>query len=219
MISFVFPQLKPIFAESGVPLPLLSRILINTGVFLSNFWYVVVIGLGFLIVILLDYIHTREGRALIDDLKIRAPILWRIYVPITLTRFGNAARMLIKGDVPLAQAMEVTAETIDNVVYQDALHQVANDLRAGKLLSESLGAHPSYFPAIVVQMVAVGEITGQLDEIFTRITKFYEREADSVVNNLVELIQPLLLIIMGLLIGLLFASIILPIYQLTVSIT
>jgi type IV pilus assembly protein PilC len=218
MVAFVFPQIAPVFTESGVKLPLFSRIMIGIGLFLSKYWFIVVILVGFVVIGTLDYFRTKEGRALKDDLKIHMPILWRVYVPITLTRFGNASQMLIKGGVPLAQAMEIVAETIDNVVYQDALHEVASDLRSGVLLSEALGRHPDYFPAIVTQMVAVGEVTGQLDQIFTRITGFYQREADSVVGNLVELIQPLLLVVMGILIAFLFASILLPIYQLTATI-
>lgn len=218
MVAFVFPQIAPVFAESGVELPLFSRIMIGIGMFLSKYWFIVIIVMVFLGIMVLDYFRTKEGRALKDDLKIRTPILWRVYIPITLTRFGNASQMLIRGGVPLAQAMEIVAETIDNVVYQDALHEVANDLRSGVLLSEALARHSDYFPPIVTQMVAVGEVTGQLDQIFTRITGFYQREADAVVGNLVELIQPLLLVIMGILISFLFASILLPMYQLTATI-
>lgn len=219
MVMFVFPQIGPIFESSGIELPLMSRVLIGIGDFLSRFWFVALIALGFLVVLASNYFNTKEGRALKDDIKVRSPILHHIYVPITLTRFGNAARMLIKGGVPLAQAMEVVAETIDNAVYQDALHEVANDLRGGTLLSESLARHPDYFPPIVSQMVAVGEVTGQLDQIFSRITAFYQREADTVVSNMVELIQPLLLVVMGIFIAFLFASVLLPIYQLTTSLT
>ncbi|MFH1246452.1 MAG: type II secretion system F family protein [Candidatus Liptonbacteria bacterium] len=218
MVTFVFPQLSPVFAESGVALPLYTRIMLGVGDFLSKFWFVVVLVFAFGVIMLIDYLHTAEGKALSDDVKIHAPVFWRVFVPITLTRFGNASRMLIRGGIPLAQAMEIVAETIDNAVYEDVLHEVANSLRSGVLLSEALAEHPEYFPPIVTQMVAVGEMTGQLDQIFTRITGFYQREADAIVNNLVDLIQPLLLVFIAVGIGFLFASILLPIYQLTGSI-
>lgn len=219
MVTVVFPQVEPIFAESGVELPLFSRVLMSTGIFLGKFWFIVVVVFVFMAIMFADYIRTDEGKAFLDDLKVKMPILYKIYTPIILTRFGNASRMLIKGGVPVAQAIEIVSETIDNVVYKDILRTVASDVRQGRLLSESLSDHTDYFPLIVSQMVAVGEATGQLDQIFTRITTFYQREADSVINNLVDLVQPVLLVVIGLMVGLLFASILLPIYELTSSIT
>jgi type IV pilus assembly protein PilC len=215
MITVVFPQIGPIFEDSGVTLPLFSRVLIGTGTFLSTFWPLVLLILLVLVVMVIEYLSTNEGRAVLDDAKVRLPVLWRIYVPITLTRFGNASGMLIRGGIPLAQAMEIVSDTIDNAVYQDILQKVANDVRQGRMLSDSLAEHTDYFPVIVSQMVAVGEVSGQLDQIFERITAFYKREADAVVNNLVDLIQPILLIIVGLMVGIMFASILLPLYQLT----
>jgi type II secretory pathway component PulF len=215
MVTVVFPQIQPVFEESGIALPIFSKILIQSGVFISNFWPAIVLFVIFLAGGLLDYVRTSEGKAFFDDLKIHVPIIRKIYVPLTLTRFGNSASMLVKGGVPLAQAMEIVAETIDNVVYQDVLHGVANDVRQGKLLSESLANHSEYFPSIIPQMIAVGEVTGQLDQIFTRITNLYRRETDTTVNNAVDLIQPVLMVIIGVLVGVLFAAILIPLYQLT----
>src|SRR3989344_5181731 len=218
MVTVVFPQIKPIFEESGVAIPLFSRVLIDSGGFISRFWPAMVILVIFLVGALLDYIRTNEGKTFFDDLKIHMPVVRRIYVPLTLTRFGNAASTLVRGGVPLAQAMEIVAETIDNVVYQDALHEVANDVRQGRLLSESLASRTEYFPPLVSQMIAVGEATGQLDQIFARLTNFYRRETDTIVNNAVDLIQPVLMVVIGVLAGVLFAAILIPLYQLTGSV-
>lgn len=218
MVTVVFPQIQPVFEESGVTLPFFTQALIASGVFLSRFWPAVLILLLFLVAGALDYMRTDEGKAFMDDLKIHTPIVRSVYVPLTLARFGHAASMLVKGGVPLAQAMEIVAETIDNVVYQDILHEVANDVRQGKLLSESLAARKEYIPSLVPQMIAVGEVTGQLDQIFMRITNFYRRETDARVNNAVDLIQPVLMVVIGVLVGTLFAAILIPLYQLTGSI-
>jgi type IV pilus assembly protein PilC len=218
MVTVVFPQLKPVFDNMGVTLPIYTRIMLSSGEFLVRFWPAVLLAVAVAIGMLLNYLTTSEGRALADDMKIHSPVIWRIFVPITLTRFANSSRMLIRGGIPLAQAMEISAETIDNVVYQEVLHEVANKLRSGSLLSDALAEHPDSFPPIVNQMVAVGEVTGQLDQIFLRISTFYRREADSVISNIVDLIQPALLVVIAIGIGFLFSSILLPIYQLTGSI-
>ncbi|MEK7212184.1 MAG: type II secretion system F family protein [Patescibacteria group bacterium] len=217
MITTVFPQIKPIFDESDVKLPLLSSIFINAGAFLAQWWPLVVLILIILIVMLLDYLRTAEGRALWDDLKIRLPVIRKVYLPVTLTRFADAAAMLSKGGVPVAQAMEVVGETVDNVLYRDILHEISNDVREGMPLSDAVAKHTEYFPPLVSQMIAVGESTGRLDDILLRLAAFYGREADSVVSNIVELIQPILMIVIGVMVALLFASILMPLYRLTAA--
>lgn len=215
MITVVFPQIAPIFEQSGVELPLLTKLFINSGIFFSRFWFLILIVLGVLIGMLFDYLRTPEGRAFADDFKIRFPLVHKIYLPVTISRFANAAAMLSQGGVPVAQAMEIAGETVDNILYRDILHEISSDVRQGIPLSEAIAKYPDYFPALVPQMLAVGEATGQMNEILMRIANFYSRETDSVVNNLVDLIQPVLMIGIGVLVGVLFAAILLPLYRLT----
>jgi type II secretory pathway component PulF len=215
MITVVFPQIAPIFEQSGVELPTLSYILINSGAFLSRFWLLILIIAVVLVFMLLDYLRTPEGKALADDFKIRFPLVRRVYLPVTVSRFATAAAMLSRGGVPVAQAMEIVGETVDNVLYRDILHEVSDAVRQGIPLSEAIAKYPDYFPQLVPQMLAVGEATGQMNEVLMRIANFYSREADSIVNNLVDLIQPVLMIGIGVMVGLLFAAILLPLYRLT----
>ena len=217
MITFVFPQIQPVFEQADVPLPLLSQMLISAGVFINRFWLAIVLALVVVALIVLDYFRTPEGRSVLDDMKIRLPIVRKVYLPLTVTRFASAATILLKGGIPVAQAMEIAGETVDNVLYRDVLHEVSRDIREGVPLSEAIAKHANYFPVVVSQMVAVGEATGQLDQMLTRIATFYGRESDMVVNNLVDLIQPVLMVGIGVLVGILFASILLPLYQLTAS--
>ena len=121
---------------------------------------------------------------------------------MTMSRFTNSAAVLIKGGIPLAQALEITSDSVDNAFYRGVLHEIADSVRQGSLLSEAFQASP-YFPPLVAQMTAVGEATGQLEQIFTRLANFYGRETDKVVGNIVDLIQPLLMIVIGLMVGLL----------------
>ncbi len=217
LVVFVFPQLAPVFEESGVELPFITRALIGSGNFIISWWPALIVALAVIILVVLDYLKTHEGRAFLDELKIRLPIIKKVFMPVTIARFSNAGMMLLKGGVPLAQSIEIISQTLDNVIYQDMLREVADSVRQGTPLSEALSQYPYYFPPLVSQMIVVGESTGQLDKIFMRIASFYNREADNVINNIVDLIQPLLMIGMGVLVALLFASVLLPLYQLTAT--
>ena len=217
MVTSVFPQLGPVFEQSDVKLPAISKFLINSGNFISTWWPVLILLLFTLVIMALDYLRTEEGRAFWDDLKIRLPLLGKIYLPITIARVANTASILLKGGVPVAQALEIVSNAVDNVLYRDFLREVSDAVRQGETISQSMAKYPDYFPPLVSQMLAVGESTGRLDQIFTRLSTFYSREADNVINNIVDLIQPILMIGIGIMVALLFASILLPLYQLTSS--
>ena len=217
MVTTVFPQLGPVFEQSNVKLPAISRFLINSGNFISTWWPVLIFLFFALVIMALDYFRTEEGRAFWDDLKIRLPLLGKIYLPITIARVANTASILLKGGVPVAQALEIVSNAVGNVLYRDFLREVSDAVRQGGTISQSMAKYPDYFPPLVSQMLAVGESTGRLDQIFTRLSTFYSREADGVINNIVDLIQPILMIGIGIMVALLFASILLPLYQLTSS--
>lgn len=218
MLTFVFPQIVPVFQQSGVTLPILTQILLGAGTFISRWWLGLVFVLIVLVLVVLDYLRTPEGQAFKDDLKIRLPIVKRIYIPLTLNRFASTTSMLLRGGVPITQSIEIVGQTIANIIYRDALHQIAEEVSQGEHLAEAIGKRPDYFPPLVSQMISVGETTGQVDQILTRIADFYGREADSLVSNLVDLIQPVLMIGIGVMVAALFASILLPLYQLTATI-
>lgn len=218
MVTFVFPQIGPIFEQSGVALPIYTRILLGTGVFLGKWWPAVILAIFVTSIVIVDYAHTPEGQALVDDAKIKMPLLNKIYLPLTMARFSNAASLLIHGGIPVAQALEVIGHMVGNVLYRDLIHEIAEGVRQGQLISESIARYPEYFPTLVSQMVAVGEKTGKLEQVFGRLSVFYSRETDSVVSNMVDLIQPVLMIVIGIMVAILFASILVPLYSLTASI-
>jgi type IV pilus assembly protein PilC len=217
MVTFVFPQIQPVFERSGVQLPIYTRILLSSGTFLGKWWPAIIVALIFMVILVLDYARTNEGRALIDDSKIKLPILNKIYLPIVISRFSNAAALLIHGGIPIAQAFEVIGHMVGNVLYGDIIHEIAEDIRQGTLLSQSIEKYPEYFPALVPQMISVGEKTGKMEQIFGRLASYYSRESDNVMNSIVDLIQPVLMILIGVMVGLLFASILIPLYRLTAT--
>jgi type IV pilus assembly protein PilC len=218
MVTVVFPQIGPVFDQAGVNLPWFTKALIGSGTFIGHWWLAFIFLFITVGIILGEYFGSAEGKALWDDLKVRTPILKTVYGPLTVVRLSNTMSMLLRGGIPMAQALEIVGETLDNALYRDILREISEDVREGERLAIAIGKYPAYFPPLVSQMVAVGETTGQVDQIFTRIADFYGRETDAVIGNLVELIQPVLMIGIGILVGVLFASILLPLYQLTSAI-
>jgi len=218
MISFVFPQLGPVFEQSGVELPFFTKIMLGIGTFLGTWWPLALILVVVIAIMLVSYFETPEGRALWDEVKVRTPVLKKVYLPLTLTRLSNAISMLLKGGVPMTQALEIAGQSVNNVLYQDLLSDISDEVREGKALSASIARYPDYFPTLVSQMLVVGEATGQVDKMFARLATFYGRDSDTMVGNLVDLIQPTLMIAVGLLVGLLFASVLVPLYRLTATI-
>ncbi len=212
--TVVLPQIGPIFEESGVDLPFVTRMLITSGEFLAAWWWLVVFGIGFVVFVFVDYFKTAEGKVVVDELVLRIPGVATLLKKMHVARFSESLSVLLKGAVPVAQAVEITGQTVGSAAYTDLLRETAADIRRGELLSQSLGKHPEFFPPFVGQMVTVGEKTGRLEEMLSRVSAFYTQEVNIMVSNLVELIQPILMVVIGVLVGGLFASILIPIYNL-----
>lgn len=214
LVGVVFPQIGPIFEESGVPLPLVTRVLLGTGNFIAAWWLAIIVVVLILAALLIDYGRSKEGKIVFDELSVKIPVLGDLFKKSYVARFAESAGVLIRGGIPITQAIEISSHTVGNSVYRELLHDAAEGVRRGELLSLQLEKSEEYFPPIVSQMIGVGESTGKIDEMFARMAKFYEREVDDMVSRLVELIQPSLMVVVGVLTGLLFASILLPIYNL-----
>lgn len=217
MLGVVFPQIQPIFAESKAELPTITRIFLGAGTFVQNWWLAILIALGGAAVVLTQYFRSGEGREVFDQFALHTPLIGELFKKVYVARVSETVSVLIKGGIPIAQAIEIAGHTVGNALYQEILHTAAEGIRRGELLSQIMLAHEKYFPPLVYQMVALGEQTGKLEEMFSRISAFYVREVDNVVASLIELIQPILMVVIGVLVGFLFASILIPIYNLVTS--
>lgn len=216
MVTMVLPQIAPVFTEVNVELPVFTKILLLSGTFLTDWWWIVVIVFGILVALLIDYLQTTEGKVVMNEVSLRIPLVGKLLQKVYIARFAESARVLIKGGLTIPQAIEISSRTIGNYVYEDVLHEVATAIRKGLLLSQALKGAP-YFPPLVSQLVAVGESTGRLEMMLEKVSAFYNRQVDDTVSNLVELIQPALLVVIGLMVAGLFAAILLPLYNLTKS--
>jgi len=218
MGAVVLPKIEPIFIESGVKLPLFTKIIISLGKFIANWWWALAMALVALAALTIDYFKTVEGRNTFDEVILRAPVFGKLFKNIYVARFSESVSILVKGGISIPQAMEVTGYTIGSVIYQEFLHTAAEDIRRGELLSQALSKNEDYFPPLLIQMTAIGESTGRLEDMLHRAAIFYSHEVDSTVGNLVELIQPMLMLLIGVAVGGLFASILIPIFNLAQNI-
>jgi type IV pilus assembly protein PilC len=164
------------------------------------------------------YVSTRSGRSNWDRLKINLPIVGDIFRKIYLARFSRNLSTLVMGGIPIIKAMQIIADLINNVIYKEIVLEGVSKISNGKSVSESLMGHPE-FPNIVIQMVRVGEQTAELDSILAKMATFYEKEVDTKVSTLTTLLEPIIMIVLGLGVGVLVAGILLPIYNLASTTT
>lgn len=213
MFKFVLPNLTAVLKEQGGTLPTVSIWLIAFTEFFNQFWWVIILAIAGLILGGRYYITTPGGRINWDTLKIHFPIIGDIFQKIYLARFSRNLSTLVIGGIPIIKALQIVAEIINNVIYREIILQTVVKIQAGKSISEGLMGHKE-FPSIVTQMVRVGEQTAQLDDIMAKLANFYEKEVDNKVSTLTTLMEPLIMIILGIGVGVLVAGILMPIYNL-----
>jgi type IV pilus assembly protein PilC len=213
MFKFVLPNLTSVLTEQGGSLPVTTQIIISMTNFINAFWWLVLIALAALILGFRYYLSTPGGRRNWDILKIKFPIIGGIFQKIYLARFARNLSTLIIGGIPIIKALQIVAEIINNTIYREILLETVEKIKAGKTISEGLAGHPE-FPSIVTQMVRVGEQTAQLDDIMGKLANFYEKEVDGQVSTLTTLLEPIIMIILGIGVGILVSGILLPIYNL-----
>lgn len=219
MVVVVFPKIEAVFVESQVELPLVSDIIFSAGGFIAQWWWIILGIIGVVGFVVTDYFKSGEGKAVLGQIILQLPVFGNLFRKLYITRFAQSFSVLIKGGIPLTQAIEVAGNTINNAVYLELFQRIAQGVREGGLFSDLLLREEKYFPPMVGQMTAVGETTGRVDDMMLRVADFYEREVNDMMNNLSELLQPILIIGMGILVALLFAAILSPIYNLAQTFT
>lgn len=213
MFKFVLPKLTDVLKQQGGQLPGVSVALIAATGFFNAYWWLVLLILIGLIIAVRIYISTVPGRYQWDRIKIFLPIFGDIFKKIYLARFSRNLSTLIAGGIPIISALKIIAEIINNVIYRDAIMHSVEEITNGKGISEALVSGKLY-PPLVTQMIKVGEETAQLDAILAKLAVFYEKEVDNKVSTLTTLLEPLIMIVLGLGVGLLVAGVLLPIYNL-----
>lgn len=214
MLIFVLPKLTASFASSGVKLPFITQLFLSISNALT--WsYTLDAIVAFFIIWFFTYFRTTQfGKKLFFEIVSRVPVSGELIKKIALVRFSRTFGNLIGSGLSVVDSLEISSQSMDNHNYTKALLKVIDDIKDGINISESLSKYPKLFPNLLVSLVAVGERTGSLEEILINFSDFYEEEVDNQLKALTSFLEPVLLLIMGLMIGSIAVSIILPIYQL-----
>jgi type IV pilus assembly protein PilC len=219
MTVVIIPQFATFFKELGssAGLPLPTQIAMGVSQMIRRFWYLMVMAIPLFLYLFRAYVKTPAGRANFDRVKLRLPILGPVNKKIVIARFSRTFGTLVSSGVPIMQSLEVVSKAIDNVVVAQAIEAVRTSIREGESIAIPLAAS-GMFPPMVVQMVKVGEETGALETMLTKVADFYDQEIEATVASLTSILEPILIVGMGVVIGAMLISLYLPIFNLALSV-
>lgn len=213
MMVYVVPQLASMLEELGQELPLTTKILIGTSKLLRSWiWLVVLVVIG-LIIGLWKFIKTSKGQIIWDTIKLKIPIFKGLFRNIYLARFAENLKTLLIGGIPILEALDITASVIGNKIYEKIIKEAREKVRVGESISLAFSTYPKEISPMVTQMVAVGEKAAQLDIILEKIAIFYQQDVDRMTANMSQLIEPVMILVLGAGVGFLVSSILMPIYN------
>lgn len=212
MLTFVIPKLSQILAETGQELPIYTRIVVGISDVFVNYGLILLILLIIVVVFLVKYLPTQAGRLSWSKFQISIPYIGRLYRKLYLSRIADNLDTLITSGVSMVRSVEITADVIGNEVFKNILLNTASEVKSGKAISEIFSTHEE-IPSIMIQMIKVGEETGKLGFVLKTLAKFYQREVDNEVDTLVGLIEPAMIVALGLAVGVLLTSVLVPIYN------
>jgi type IV pilus assembly protein PilC len=212
LLVFVIPTFQRMFAEAGIPLPLPTRIVIAMSQGLQKYWYVMAAAIFAVIWSIKKYYATQDGKLVIDRLMLKAPVLGDVLRKSAVSRFTRTLGTLIGSGVSILDGLEITAKTSGNRVIQDAIMESRASIAGGETISAPL-KKSHVFPPMVISMINVGEQTGGLDEMLGKIADFYDEEVDAAVSGLLALMEPMMIVFLGVVVGGMVVAMYLPIFD------
>lgn len=218
LMILVVPKLASMYTSLKVELPLETRIMIGISNFMTGYWYIIigiVVG-GFFL--LRYFLKTEEGQVFASYMAFRLPVFGKINKQKDITQFTRTLALLISSAIPIVEALNIVGKVIQNKNLRDATLEAAKTVEKGNSLSDFFKSNPKVFPPLLGQMVSVGEETGQIDQVLGRVADYFEGETDNAVKGLSAALEPIILIMLGAMVGVLIVSIITPIYKITSSI-
>ncbi len=214
MFTIVIPKLSSIILDSGQEIPFYTKIIIAISDLFTHYGFFVLIFLVLMGIWAWRLSYTENGKVYLDSLKLSMPAVGNLYKKLYLSRITDNLNTMLVSGVPIVRAIDVTAEVVGSRVYRELLEEVANGVKSGLALSVAFTKYKEQIPGILVQMVQVGEETGSLGVILKTLTDFYKREVDDAIDTLVGLIEPVMIVVLGLGVGILLVSVLMPIYNL-----
>jgi type IV pilus assembly protein PilC len=212
LLIFVIPTFQKMFASVGLELPLPTRIVIGLSDFLINYWWVLILLLVGAVVLFRRYYQTPDGRKRVDHVLLTAPVIGDLLRKSAVSRFTRTLGTLISSGVSILDGLEITAKTAGNRVIHDAVMESRNSIAGGETIAGPL-EKSKVFPPMVISMIAVGEQTGGLDEMLSKIADFYDDEVDVAVGALLSLMEPLMIVVLGVIVGGMVVAMYLPIFD------
>jgi type IV pilus assembly protein PilC len=213
MLLFIIPTFAKIFKDFGGELPLPTAIVLSLSDFLRGYWYLMFGAVAGVIIAFNRFYATDKGEKIVDQVKLRLPILGDLLRKAAIARFTRTLGTLISSGVPILTGLEITARTAGNRVVQEAVLATRASIREGETIAAPL-KQSAVFPPMVVQMIAVGEETGALDEMLNKIANFYDDEVNTAVDTLTSIIEPVMIVVMGLLVGGMVVAMYMPMFKL-----
>lgn len=220
LMLFVIPQIGDILTDLGGPdaeLPLITQIMLGISGFIISYWYILFPAIALVVFGVVRYIRTKRGRYQFDALVLKIPKLNKIIQKIAIARFSRTFSALMGAGVSVLECLNVTSRAVGNTLYAEAIQNAIPEVKNGRSLSEVIEQN-DLFPGIVAQMLSVGEETGQTDTVLIKVAEFYEEEVDLAIDQISSIIEPVMIVIMGSMVGLIAASVMTPIASLSQNI-
>lgn len=218
VIVYVVPTISTVFLELNVELPLATRILIGISNLAVNYGIFFLIGLGISIAIFIRVIKTPQGKMNFHRVLLKLPVAGPIIKKINIARFCRTLSSLLKTDIPIVQSFEITSKILGNMVYRNALIDAKEKIKKGISIQQSMQPYTEIFPPVVLQMISVGEETGSLDNILEESAIFYEEDVSQTMETLPSLIEPILMVVLGVGVGGMAVAVMMPLYSLSEAI-
>jgi len=217
IIVTVLPTFIKMYASSGIPLPLPTRILYGINLLIRGWWHVILISFALVIVGFNYGKQTKLGKAILDRVVLDIPVWGTLNRKVNIARFSRTLASLLTAGVPLLESLETSVQTTDNSVFSQIIKNAYDEVSKGRTLAEQLKSSGE-FPPMPIQMIAVGEEAGRLDQMLAKVADFYEMSVDYTVKRLTSILEPILLVVIGGAVGLIFASVLLPIFSMVQTI-
>src|SRR6266496_3602541 len=212
LLIFVIPTFQSMFASAGIQLPLPTRIVIGLSSLLKNYWWALILLAGGAVFLVNRYYKTPAGKLQIDSLLLKMPVLGDLLRKSAVSRFTRTLGTLISSGVSILDGLEITARTAGNMVIHNAVMESRASIAGGETIAAPL-QKSKVFPPMVISMIAVGEQTGGLDEMLSKIADFYDDEVDAAVSALLSLLEPIMIVVLGVIVGGMVVAMYLPIFD------
>ncbi len=217
IVVYVFPKFGSMFEEVYDSLPVTTKILMASSKFLISYWYLIIILLALLWYAVFKFISGEKGRMYVDTVKLRIPVLKDFFIKLYVSRLMRTLGALVNGNVPLLDSLSISSGVVGNKVFAEIVARISRSVEDGKTISQPVSESP-YFPETVKQMISTAEDTGTLDKVMPRLADYYDKDIERSLKRITTVIEPVLLVVMGGVIGVIVISLILPIFKLTKSI-